>query len=212
MIRVFLADDHPVVLNGMMAMFAGEPDLAVAGTALSATELMEKLGAGDDYDVLLLDLNFADGDGLVLCRRISKTYPNIRMIALTNIEETAIVKNMMKSGARGYLLKSVSRDELLFAIRKVYNTHEDYLQTDLQKKILNAAMGIKSSAEYIPKLTSREKDVLHCIVEGLTTQEMADRLFVSVSTVETHRLNLLQKFGVPNMAALVREAMLKGFL
>ncbi|MEZ4774446.1 MAG: response regulator transcription factor [Bacteroidia bacterium] len=212
MIRVFLADDHPVVLNGIAAMLAGEPDLAVTGTALSAAALMEKLQREDDYDVLLLDLNFADGDGMALCRRISKTYPSLCIIVLTNIEETAIVKNMIKSGARGYLLKSVSRDELLLAIRKVHNSNEAYIQSELQKKILGTAMGIKPSTAYIPKLTAREKDILVCIVEGLTTQEMADRLFVSVSTIETHRLNLLQKFGVPNMAALVREAILKGLI
>ncbi|MDX2246564.1 MAG: response regulator transcription factor [Bacteroidia bacterium] len=212
MIRVFLADDHPVVLNGVKSMFAGEPDIVVAETALSAAELTEKLASGGVYDVLLLDLNFADGDGVVLCRQFSQNYPSLRILAFTNIEEIAIVRNMLKNGARGYFLKSVSREELLHGIRSVMSSGDIFLQSYLQKKLLDNTLGVKPSAGYIPRLTTREKDILSCIVEGLTTQEMADRLFVSVSTVETHRLNLMQKFGVPNMAALVREAILKGLV
>jgi DNA-binding NarL/FixJ family response regulator len=208
MIRLSITDDHPLVLDGLRAMLSTQADMQVISTSQTAAQTRQALAEALP-DLLLLDIQLPDGDGIELCKGLKKTYPGLHIIALSNLSQPAFVRQMMKAGAGGYLLKNVPHLVLYEAIRKVMEG-ESYLQAELQQMLLAESLGRAQASSFIPVLTRREREILHLIVEECTTQEIADRLCITVSTVETHRLNLMQKFGVRNMAGLVREAVLKG--
>jgi len=208
MIKVTATDDHPMVLRGIETMLKNSSDIEVIATYNSCNETYLGIKASKP-DILLLDINLPDCNGIEFCKTINKAYPEIFIIALTNFNETAFVKNIIRNGAKGYLLKNTDKNELETAIKKVYRG-EQYLQKSIQKKLLDESFGITARKTFIPKLTRREKEVLKLIVDELTTQEIAEKLFISIKTVETHRSHLIQKLDVRNTAGLVRIAIEKG--
>jgi DNA-binding NarL/FixJ family response regulator len=210
MIRVAATDDHVMVLQGIETMLMTSSEITVISTYRNCKETLEGINR-DLPDVLLLDINLPDCNGIEFCKILHKEYPDIHIIALTNFDETAFVKNIIRNGAKGYLLKNTDKQELETAIKKVYRG-EQYLQKSIQKKLLDESFGITSRQSFIPKLTRREQEVLKLIVDGLTTQEIAKKLFISVKTVETHRSHLIQKLDVRNTAGLVRIAIEKGLV
>jgi DNA-binding NarL/FixJ family response regulator len=163
--------------------------------------------------VLLLDLHLQDGDGMDLCRKISKTNPGLKVLGLSGVEDPGVISHFLKNGAKGYLLKSAGGAEILDGIRKV-NSGDEYLSNEIKLQVIKQISDAtkRSSSGYIPNLSMREKEVLKLIVDELTTQEIAEKLFISVNTVETHRNHLLQKLGAKNVAGLVRIALEKGLL
>jgi len=190
-------------------MLQGHESVKVASTFSTGKDLEESLRE-EEFDVLLLDINLPDSNGIDLCKSVSRKYPDIKIIGLSNYSETGFIKNMMRNGAKGYLLKNTGKEELVNAIEEVQRGNT-YISRDLNQKILNESFGHHSDS-FIPKLTRREKEILQCISHEMTNQEMADSLFISIKTVESHRNNLLQKLGVRNTAGLVKEAYLKGLL
>jgi DNA-binding NarL/FixJ family response regulator len=135
----------------------------------------------------------------------------MKVVMLTSFEETALVKTALRNGTDGYLLKDASEQDFLSAVESVLKG-EQYIQKNVQDLMLKEAMGQKKDTSYIPKLTRREKEILQLIVDEKTTQEIADTLFLSVSTVETHRMNLISKLGVKNVAGLVKLTLERGLL
>jgi len=208
MIKVAVTDDHPMVLRGIETMLKNSADITVIATFNSCSETYLGIKSNKP-DILLLDINLPDCNGIEFCKTLNKVFPDIQVIALTNFNETAFVKNIVRNGAKGYLLKNTDKVELESAIRKVYRG-EQYLQKSIQKKLLDESFGITSRNTFIPKLTRREKEVLKLIVDELTTHEIAEKLFISTKTVETHRSHLIQKLDVRNTAGLVRIAIEKG--
>lgn len=208
MIKVAVTDDHDMVLRGIETMLKASNEVKVVASYNSCNATLSGIER-DLPDILLLDINLPDGSGIELCKTLCKDFPKLHILALTNFNETAFVKNIIRNGAKGYLLKNTDRNELESAIKKVYRG-EQYLQKSIQKKLLDESFGLTSRKTFIPKLTRREKEVLKLIVEELTTQEIADKLFISVKTVETHRSHLIQKLEVRNTAGLVRIAIEKG--
>lgn len=208
MIKVAITDDHNMVLRGIETMLKEFEDISVVATFKNCQETAIGI-AINNPDVLLLDINLPDGSGIDLCKTLHKEYPKIRIIALTNFNETAFVKNIIRNGASGYLLKNADKEELERAIKKVYRG-EQYLQKSIQQKLLNESLGNTTRKSFIPKLTRREKEILNLIVQEFTTNEIAEKLFISVKTVETHRSHLIQKLDVRNTAGLVRIAIEKG--
>jgi len=175
-----------------------------------AAELMAALPAVQP-DVLLLDIQMPEIDGIELCKQVSKKYPDIRIIALSSFMESHYIKQMLRNGATGYLLKNTDPEKLIRAIERVH-AGEQFLDEVIQQQLLNEVLtGQKRTVFEIP-LTRREKEILRLIAEEHSNQEIAAQLFISLRTVETHRLNLTQKLAVKNTAGLVKEAMKRGIV
>lgn len=211
MIKVAITDDHFLIINGIKDLLSTIEGVSYCGGYLSAAEAREGL-QNHPADVLLLDINLPDGDGIHLCKELLKAHPNLKVVALTTYNQNVLVKNMMRNGASGYLIKNTSKNELKEAIFAAY-AGEQYVQAEVKEALLRDALGSSHQrTTFRPKLTRRENEVLKLISEEMTSQEIADKLFISPKTVETNRLNLLQKLGVRNTAGLVKAALHQGLL
>lgn len=211
MIRLLLTDDHQVLLDGVKALIGQEADMQVVGEALNGQEALDRLKELE-ADVVLLDVNMPVMDGLAACEAIDKNHPSTKVIAMSMYGEGRMVQAMLNKGAKGYLLKSCGRDELLEAIRTV-NAGGTWLSRPAMDDLVKVMHDpIKPSATGIEELTDRELEVLRSIADELTTTEIADRLKITVNTVESHRRNLLAKLGVRNSAGLVRKALAQGLI
>ncbi len=212
MIKISILDDHKLVINGVKAMLSNDENLQVVHTHTTFQSLTLSLEKSENLpDILFLDINLPDADGLEACKSLHKQFPDMHIIGLTNFDDTIFVKNMIKNGARGFLLKNVSNEEMFAAIEAVQKG-EIYVQKVVQNQLVEEQLGQNKMKGYIPKLTRREKEILQLIVQEYTTSEIAEKLCIGASTVETHRLNLLQKLGAKNVAGLVREAINKGLV
>jgi len=201
MIKVYIVDDHAVVIEGIYSLLLKEKDIEMAGYASNAANCLQYCSS-HTADVILMDISLPDMNGVDLCKLIKKNYPGIMVLALSTFNQGTYIRKMMESGASGYLLKNAGRQEIIEAI-KVVVKGKTYLSFD-------AGQALKSGTEQlnsIPPLTKREKEVLAAVAEGLTNMQIAEKLFISVDTVESHRKNLHAKLNVKNTAMLVRFAL-----
>jgi len=210
MIKITITDDHFVVLQGIETMLEDEANIQVIAMNENAYQTMKSL-ENEQPNVLLLDINLPDENGIDLAQKITSLYPEVKIIALTNYEDISFVKQMMKHGAKGYLLKNTHREELITAIEAVTNGDE-YLQKDIREKIISESLGRKKQDAFMPKLTKRELEVLHAMAEEMTTHEISEKLFISPKTVETHRMNLMSKLGAKNSVGIMKIAIQKQLL
>ncbi|WP_315817692.1 response regulator transcription factor [Paraflavitalea speifideaquila] len=197
-IKVFIVDDHFMVVEGIRSLLQHETSMELIGHAMSTESclsfLQQKLP-----DVILMDINLADKSGIDLCAEVKKKYPGIFILGLSTFNQQSFIRKMIDNGASGYVLKNVTREELVEAITtivkgKLYLSHE-------------VARSLRASEEPgLPVLTRREKEVLQLIAEGMTNNEVAVKLFISSTTVDTHRKSLLSKLNAKNTASLVRIA------
>ncbi|MEM9361772.1 MAG: response regulator transcription factor [Bacteroidota bacterium] len=209
-ISVGILDDHEMILEGLATMLSQSETIRVHGCWTHHANCLEDLKK-QCPNVLLLDINLKNANGIELCGTLSKTYPNMSIIAVSNYNESSFIKNMLRSGAKSYLLKNTSREELITTIQTVYNG-ERYLPRTVENILLEDSLGYPKLRSSIPKLTRREKEILIYISEEHTNAEIAEKLFISIKTVESHRTNLLSKFGVKNTAGLVKSAMNAGLI
>lgn len=198
MMRIFIVDDHPMVVEGIRTMLLQFPDVEVAGHAMNAASCLGYF-VHNTADLVLLDINLPDQSGIDVCKSLLKRKPELKIIALTNFEQLTYLQNMKDAGAKGYLLKNASLDEIGAALKAVRSGKEYWLGKDSIRE------SIGDHNEML--LTRREIEVLRLIAEGLTNHEIAEKLFVSDSTVDSHRKNLISKLQVKNTAALVRTAL-----
>ncbi len=211
MTTLAITDDHAMVVEGLKTMLNKVEDIQITDSFHTVNDTL--LGLKNKVpDVLLLDINLPDGNGIDLCKSLKETYKNLKIIALSNFEDIAFVKQIIKNGANGYLLKNTTKSELVLAIKSVKND-ELFLPEPLKRLLLNDSLGKQNNSSFfVPNLTRREKEVLALIVKEYTSEEIANKLFVSVKTVEAHRSNLIQKLSVKNVAGLVRVAIEKGLV
>jgi len=201
-VSVIIIDDHPVVLEGFASLLRNVEGLSIEGSFTTAAEGLAFL-ALHPVDILLLDINLPDRNGIELCAEIRKRYPATRIIIISNHSERGMITRLLQEGAAGYLLKNASAAELAQCIRDAL-AGKLVLSQDVQAIL--ARLPDREPEAGVPRLTRREKEILKMIAGGNTTAEMAAQLFLSPFTVETHRRNLMQKFGVGNAAALIRMA------
>jgi DNA-binding NarL/FixJ family response regulator len=202
-IKLALADDHPMVIKGLQSIFGVYPQIEVCGVYPNGNLLMEGL-AKTKPDVVLLDICMPGIEGTELAPLIHNQYPDVRILVITNLDQTYYLQTMMQHGASGYLLKNTDADTLVAAIEAVHSGGQfiDPLMKDKMVKEMFAS----DKAKAIPMLGYREKEVLTLIAQECTSQEIAEKLFISQRTVDYHRLNLLFKFDVKNSVGLVRRA------
>lgn len=210
MTRVFIIDDHQIMVNGIIDSLKIRPDINVLGFALNARDALAWIDH-HDFDVILLDVSLPDTDGIELCRLIIKARPEARIIGLTTFHQVSFIQAMLKNGASGYLFKNTTAEQLGQAI-DVVMAGGQYLAEEVKDAIVQKSTFSSRNDSFIPKLTRREKEVLELILSEKTTQEIAGTLFLSVSTVETHRMNLCTKLGARNTAGMVKNAIKFGLI
>ena len=211
MIKILIADDHQLMIDGIKTTLRDIPDFEIVAEASDGYQVIKILDSGILIDIILMDINMPKMDGLDCTKIISKKFPHSRIIALSQFGEKRFVKQMVKNGAFGYLLKDADSSDLEAAIRKVYSG-EKYFCERLSMTLVNQELHSMNSKSLFPKLTTREIEILNLICKEYSSQEIAERIFVSFHTVEGHRANLLAKAGVKNTAGLVRWAVENDFL
>ncbi len=208
MLRVAIADDHAMFVDGIESILNTEESIQLVDKCYTGESVFSMLEHGQ-IDVILLDVNLPDISGIEVAKRINQEFPLVKIIALSMYNEESIVSEMLKNGAQGYILKNTDRVELILAIETVASG-----QTYFSKEVTETIMGSllkknpqkKSSIFSAPKLSRREKEVLALIVKEYTTPEIAEKLYISMKTAESHRANLISKLNVRNTAGLVRAA------
>lgn len=196
-IKLGIVDDHPIVLEGLVQLFKTALHIKVTGkfsTALETLEHVKKNG----LDVILIDIFLKDDNGLELILEIKKKYPSIFCIAISSQAERSFVLQALQNGASGYLLKDSSLEEILINVQKAMNG-EIVFSKEIKERIL---LG-ENNPPKIPKLTRREKEIITLLADGKSSNEIAEKLFLSFLTVQTHRRNILHKLEVKNVAELI---------
>ena len=199
MIKVFIIDDHQVIIEGIRSLLEDEEGIEWMGSTKLPDELMAILSRKVP-DVLLMDINLPQKSGLELCKEVKEKYPSVNIIGLSTSDQASIIRKMIENGASGYLLKDASKQEIITALHTV-NAGKDYTSFSVAEVLKN-----KMPDSALPLLTKREKEILELIAEGLTNQEIANQLYLNVTTIDSHRKNMLTKFNVKNTAALVKLA------
>ena len=201
-ITLAIVDDHQLFRNGLASLLSEQDGFEVIASLSHGKELMDHLKTGPIPDVLLLDLTMPEMDGFAVLKKLKKQYPKIRTIAISMHDDGHYIVKCVRHGAFGYLLKNADEEELIQAIDTVYQGKK-YFNRDISERMINL-MAMEGSQ---PKaLSAKETEVLSLISDGLTTKEIADRLFISTRTVETHRANMMKKLDVKNTAELIKKA------
>lgn len=199
-ISVFIVDDHPLIVEGLSNAIQNMPGIILAGHAKNAADCLQYF-VSNDADLILMDINLPDIKGTELCKLMKHKKPIIKIIALSNINDGNYINAVIENGAEGYLLKNSDKTEIEEAIKTVCNG-SFYLNHEVNS-IYQAAKQRKNS---LPNLTKREKQILLLITNGFTNNQIAEKLFVSIDTVDTHRKNLHTKLNVKNTAQLIKAA------
>ncbi|HTM66322.1 MAG TPA: response regulator transcription factor [Flavipsychrobacter sp.] len=207
-IRIAIADDHPLLVEGLKKILPTFPGISLFGCYYTGKELLNGL---EQYlpDVLLLDIHLPDKNGDELVPIILKKYPSLKILTLTNFDSTIYVHHMIAHGVLGYILKTATNEELIEAIQTV-SRGEQYISDAMKEKMNDVDSKIRKAFSSRASLTPREKEILQLVVDGHTNPEIAQKLFLSVKTVDNYRTNIMMKLDVSNTAALVTKALRTG--
>jgi len=210
MIRISITDDHPLILNGLKEIINRRSDLELCGAYLNGKQLLEGLKKTLP-DVLMLDIQMPDQQGDELAKIVTRLYPSVKMLALTNLDNVYHIKSMLQHGVLGYALKTAPEELIVTAIKTVY-AGQTFLEDALKDKLLRHTISKANAFPGELTLTRRENEILQLIADNQTSQDIADKLFLSKRTVDHHRNNLLLKLGVKNAAALIKKAIDMGLI
>ncbi len=210
-IRISIADDHPMIINGLVNLMAGYDHINVLNTYQDGTKLLTGLTTGADTipDVLLLDIQMPGKTGDEIVPFILKHHPIINILVLTNFDNAMYVNTMLQHGVHGYILKTAQPSALLHAIETVANGRT-YIDPAIEHKIKELERMKNGPANY--NLTAREKGILQYIVNGTTSREIAEQLHLSYYTIENYRARILSKMNVKNVAELTKQALILGLV
>ena len=203
-LRVLIADDHTIVRTGVKMLLEAEDDIEVVAEAVNGHEAVD-MARDCQPDVVLMDISMSGMDGLTATRLIRAENPNIRVLALTMHREDEYFFEMLEAGACGYIVKGADPDELLKAIR-VVGQGDVFLYPTVAQKLVSAYLEQRRSDDHGPSLSSREKEILQLLAHGYSVKEIAENLFISTSTVHTHRSNLMTKLGLDSRRELIQYA------
>lgn len=206
-IKIVIADDHQMFLEGLASLLKEESNIHLVDIVLNGKEALEII-ENNHVDILIMDVSMPEMDGVELNQYVKKNHPEVKTLALTSHSDHLIISKLTKANVNGYLLKNAEKSELLTAIHQIYEG-EDYFSQMVKDKVLDSLFSSKNENE-IPELSKREKEIIKLIVEQRTAAEIAQELFISPNTVNTHRKNLLSKLKLKNIAGLVKYAVENG--
>jgi DNA-binding NarL/FixJ family response regulator len=207
MIKVLLVEDHAILREGIRSLLENEDDISIVGEASNGAEALE-LVKKTDPDLILMDINMPVMNGIEAAKVIVKDFSRSKIMILSMLDHGNYVEKLMEIGVKGYALKNIGKPELIFAIKKVA-AGGLYISSEINKSTLSDGSTIQKGGK---KFTKREMEVLTLISEGMTSSEIAAKLFTSRRTVETHRTHLIEKIGVKNTAALIKYAVSNGLI
>ena len=212
-IKILIADDHPLIAEGIKNTFDNQENYQVVAVVNNGKEVLNFIEQ-NLVDVVLLDINMPIMDGIECAKEIISKYKNIKIAMLSMHEESSIIKNLISIGVKGYMLKTIPSDELLLAIKNIYNGKE-YFNSDVTKALISdddssTFNQFSKKSPLLDLLTSREKEIIKYISQGLTNNQIGEKLFISHRTVDSHRTNIMRKIDVHNVASLIRFAFQNG--
>ncbi|SMC72547.1 DNA-binding response regulator, NarL/FixJ family, contains REC and HTH domains [Cellulophaga tyrosinoxydans] len=203
-ISILIVDDHPMVIEGLKTLLAGDARVHIKNHFTNGKDTLDFFKM-QSCDIVLLDVNLPDINGVEMVGLILSLQPKVGILGLSTYSEPSIINQMIRNGVKGYLLKNATARELIEAISQVHSG-KFYFGSEIQKILADS---LSQESKDTPKLTRREKHILQLIADGKTTNAIADELFISPLTVETHRRNLMQKLEVSNAASLIKIAIEK---
>ena len=207
MIKIGITDDHPLLLEGLKNILSNQPTINTVECYSSAKALQDALTTVE-IDILLLDINLDNTNSIELIKPLKKKYPEMHIIMLSVHNEYAVINSCLEEGASGYIQKNASVDEIVEGINSIFDGK--IFLCSQTKNVMNKKE--KDGLNTIPKLTRREKEVLSEAALGLTTQQIADKLFISTHTVDSHRKNLIEKFKASNLSSAITLAIEYGLI
>lgn len=212
-ISVHIADDHKIIIDGIIAVLEDEEDIDVVGFSTDGTELIDWYKNKNNCDVLILDINMPEVSGLDVLYFLKQRNQLQPTVVLSSYDDIKLIKEVLKLGVKGFIAKRCAGKHIVNAIRAVIHEEtyfgpsvQDLIVRNFSKKTGNAANGISPDGIHVSSLTERELEILKLIAEQKNTKEIADQLFISVNTVETHRKNLIKKLQVKNVVGLALYA------
>lgn len=201
---ILLVDDHKIIRDGLKLYFEDSDEYEVAAEAEGGQQALDLL-KDRDFDLVITDISMPQMDGITFTQNLKQLKPDQKVMALTMMGENQHIKHMLSAGANGYILKNSERNEIFQAIETILRG-ENYYSGDVTKVIMDSMTGKRKPTQRLTletPLSTREKEVLELIVKEFSNQEIADKLFISVRTVDAHKRNLLEKTGCKNIAGLV---------
>lgn len=214
MIDVILADDHKIVRDGVKALLSQEPTIRVVGEAANGAELLEML-QHTPVQVAIVDLNMPVMDGFEATKHIKEQYPHVKVLVLSMLDHESYINKGLEAGASGYVLKNTGKDEIIHAVQMLANGLKficSEISLNLLKRLISTNKSTSFNGKIPSDLSKREVEVLQLIAEGYTNAEIAEKLFTSKRTVESHRQNLLDKTNSNNTATLIKYAISQGLI
>ncbi|GAA6764737.1 response regulator [Flavobacterium johnsoniae] len=209
-INLLIADDHTMFLQGIISLLEQEPNITVIDKAVNGIEALEIIKKGV-VDFIILDISMPEMDGIELSKILKKQHPNVKILIVSTHSNVMIVSRLIRIGVNGYLLKNAAKEELLKAINTIASG-ENYFAEELEEKHLSNSSKIEKQVSNLTELSSREKEILVLIAHEYNTAEIAEKTFISLNTVNTHRRNLLSKLNAKNTAGLVKYAVENGLV
>ncbi|MEP4532704.1 MAG: response regulator transcription factor [Cyclobacteriaceae bacterium] len=208
--KILLVDDHEMIRDAIKFYFKEDEDYEIAYEAANGLQALDVLEKNDDVDVMITDIKMPEMTGIQLMESVQENHPDLRVLVLSMFNEANYINKMISLGASGYVLKNTSKQNMKEALDKI-RQDEDYYADEVYKTIIDsiARKAPKKRLTVEVSLSDREKEVLQLIVGELSNQEIADKLFISVRTVESHKRNLLEKTGCKNIAGLTLYAVEK---
>ena len=208
LIRLLVVDDHQIVLDSLRLLFGSMPGVEVAGMLNNSQDVVPFL-TKHEVDILICDLHMPRQSGLELTTALRQRFPNVKVLLLTMAEDATTIREAVRAGAAGYVLKRTGRVELERAISELMKGNR-YFSQEIMNQLATVSVDTANPIDELAVLTDREIEVLTLIADECSTQRIADQLFISVPTVETHRRHLMQKLGVKSVVGMVKFAMKHG--
>ncbi|WP_026729891.1 response regulator [Flavobacterium denitrificans] len=209
-INLLIADDHTMFLQGIVSLLEQESEINIVGKAVNGIEALEIIKTKKP-DLVILDISMPEMDGIELSKILKKDFPEVKILVVSTHSNVKIISRLIRIGVNGYLLKNAEKSELLTAIRTIASG-ENYYSEETEEKYLANHLKIEKQVSVLTELSSREKEILVLIAHEYNTAEIAEKTFISLNTVNTHRRNLLSKLNAKNTAGLVKYAVENGLV